>query len=461
MTKRVRFFAISAALMLSAAACGPRFQSPQAQPDTFETVSVLGGTPSTVPSASTTSTTKTQLVRRLIGSRSDRGFKVTGGTITIGGLFPLSGGLSSIGTPAAQGAQAWFRYVNDHGGIEGKKIKFIPCDDRADDTQSTVCAKRLVEEEGIFAMGPSFTPFSETVVSQLDSEGVPWIGWDGINKPGFSKSTVVTVGAAIEPMAHALVPYWYRQIEKETGIAPKKIGAVTLDVGPAGTYITVAKKYLCPKLGCTIVKDQRVNYQTTEYGTICRSMQNEKVDTVWIVTDPASAIKLFTFCREIGYKPRVGFLGQHGIVLDLTLKQSGPFANGTMANSAVVPDTEKIPPVNEMKSIMRTYYPDVSFGYWNTLAFASARMFTDLVGDVLRSGKELNRQTLLEAAAGHVSYDCHGLCKDVNLTPPMSQSGGNHWVWIVKAQNGHWVKVAGPLDAYQSETWPCPGRPCA
>ncbi len=449
----------TALLVLVTAACGARFESrPTA---IYETILPSGQvTQQANPTVTKTAGATTRTIRRLVGSKADRGFKVTGGTITVGGLFPLSGGLSSIGTPAAQGAQAWFRYWNDRGGFQGKKIKFIPCDDRADDTLSTVCAKRLVEQEGAFVMGPSFTPFSETVVGQLDRQGVPWIGWDGINKPGFSKPTVVTVGAAIEPMAHALFPYWFHDAEQRLGRKPTKIGAVTLDVGPAGTYISVGHKYLCPKLGCSIVKDQRVNYQTTEYGTICRAMSNEKVDTVWIVTDPSSAIKLYTFCREIGYKPPAGYLGQHGIVLDLTLKQSGPFADGTFANSAVVPDTENTPAVNEMKQIMRTYYPDVSFGYWSTLSFASARMLTDLIEDVLRSGKELNRQSILDAAANHTTYDCHGLCKDVNLTPPMSQSGGNHWVWIVKAVKGKWVKVAGPIDAYRSETWPCPGRPC-
>jgi len=96
------------------------------------------------------------------------------------------------------------------------------------------------------------------------------------------------------------------------------------------------------KLGCDVVLERSVQYTTTQYETICRDMQNKVVDAIWIITDPASAIKLMNGCQNIGY-PKGRFLGQHGIYLDLTLSQAGPYSDGLIANSGLLPDTEVTP----------------------------------------------------------------------------------------------------------------------
>ena len=453
-------------MLLLAAACGPRFEGAGELVPQGETVAVEDGAPvegtssedgSDPGSPGSGPRTVTETVRT--PTRAGQTSVARGGTVKIGGLFPLSGGLSALGTPAFQAANAYFRHLNARGGIDGTKIQFIPCDDEATDTRSTTCAKKLVEQDGIFMMGPSFTPFSFTVISQLEQQVVPWVGYDGINVEGFQASNVVTVGAPIETMAHALVPTWYRDVERRLGRPPSKIGAVVLQVAPAKTYVREARDVICPKLGCEIVREQAVNFADTEYATICRNMQNERVDAVWIVTDPASAVKLYVQCREINYTPPAGWLGQHGIYLDLTLDQSGAIADGTIANGAVLPDSADDPAVDEMKQIVRTFYRDASFGYFASLGYASARMASDVLREAFRGGGELTRAGVLEAAARITSYDCHGLCKDVNLRPPAAQHGGNHNVWLVRAVDGVWEVDAGPIDAWQSETWPRPGRP--
>ena len=446
-------------LLLIATGCAPRFKE-RAQGNLTSTAAP-GSTVATTsrPGSPGSAGAPGVFVPGTAGKAGGQAVVRRGGRVKIGGLFPLSGGLSRLGIPVYQAANAYFRWLNDHGGIDGTKIDYIPCDDQAEDTRSTTCARKLVGSDGIFAMGPSFTPFSFTVTKQLEQQGIPWVGYDGINVEGFSANNVVTVGAPIEPMAHALFDTWYARIQKEKGSPPRRIGAVVLDVAPAKTYLREVNNVICPKLGCKVVRQQLVTYSDTEYATICRNMQNERVDAVWIVTDPATAVKLYVQCREISYVPPDGWLGQHGIYLDLTLDESGPVADGTYANGALVPDSVDSPANREMKQIVTTYYRDASFGYFASLGYASARLVTDLLRDAFRSSATLTRSGFLKAAAGISNYNCHGLCKDVSLAPPPSRSGGNHNVWIVRAQRGKWVLVTGPVDAWRTPTWPRPGRP--
>jgi hypothetical protein len=70
---------------------------------------------------------------------------------------------------------------------------------------------------------------------------------------------------------------------------------------------------------------------------------------------------------------------------------------------------------------------------------------------------------MLAAAAAITNYGCNGLCRDVSLAAPACRSGGNHNVWIVRADfstgSPRWLSEAGPFDAFDTETWPTPGKP--
>ncbi len=461
---RIRAGGAIVSVALLAAACGTRadFNATPVVERTHVIEEVLSANGEVIARPVTPSTAPSSITRA--GRTVLRGGSgIDDGVIKVGGLFPLSGGLSKLGVPPAKAAKAYFQWVNDHGGINGLKIDFDICDDKADPNLSASCTDRLVNG-GAFLMGPSFTPFSGNVVPMLERKGVPWIGYDGINVEGFSSDIVVTVGAAIQTMAHALLPYWYRQVERDTGTAPKRIGAVYLNVAPARTYLAEAKATICPALGCEIVYEKRVTYFDLNYGTICLELQAANVDGAWIITDPASAVKMLVECREAHYRPRAGFLGQHGVYLDLTIEQSGAFADGMIANSALLPPSLDVPAVNDMKRIVGTYERDVDYGYFTALGYASARMLVDVLREALKADPKLTRASVVAAASRLTSYDCHGLCKDVNLTAPAARHGGNHYVWMVRSKYergapSQWELDGGPVDAWRASTWPRPGRP--
>ena len=54
--------------------------------------------------------------------------------------------------PAARGLRAWAAAINAKGGIGGRKIVLKTCDDREDRSRSLECARRLVEQDKVFAL---------------------------------------------------------------------------------------------------------------------------------------------------------------------------------------------------------------------------------------------------------------------------------------------------------------------
>ncbi len=76
---------------------------------------------------------------------------VTSSTITIGGTFPLTGPAQLYGViPKAE--NAYFQYVNAHGGVNGRKIVFKVEDDAYNPANTVPLTKKLVEEDKVFAI---------------------------------------------------------------------------------------------------------------------------------------------------------------------------------------------------------------------------------------------------------------------------------------------------------------------
>jgi branched-chain amino acid transport system substrate-binding protein len=100
---------------------------------------------------------------------------LTATEIKIGGTFPLTGVASLYKTiPAAE--KAYFDYVNDHGGVNGRKISFEILDDSYDPSKTVPLAQQLVEKDGVFAVfGSLGTAPTLATWSYLNSHKVPQV----------------------------------------------------------------------------------------------------------------------------------------------------------------------------------------------------------------------------------------------------------------------------------------------
>ncbi|MDX6509847.1 MAG: branched-chain amino acid transport system substrate-binding protein, partial [Gaiellaceae bacterium] len=77
----------------------------------------------------------------LAATRSDPG--VDANSILIGGTAPLSGE-ASAGAGVARGAEAYFKWVNAHGGVNGRKIDYRYLDDGYDPSRTVQATRQLV-----------------------------------------------------------------------------------------------------------------------------------------------------------------------------------------------------------------------------------------------------------------------------------------------------------------------------
>ena len=98
---------------------------------------------------------------------------VTDSEIRIGNLMPYSGSLEVFGA-IGKAEAAYFDLLNERGGINGRKVRFISYDDKSDPASALALTRNLVEEDKVLLVFGSFgTPGNFAVRKYLNESRIP------------------------------------------------------------------------------------------------------------------------------------------------------------------------------------------------------------------------------------------------------------------------------------------------
>src|SRR5260370_4333238 len=98
---------------------------------------------------------------------------VTKTEIKIGNIMPYSGPVSAYGT-IGRGLDAYFKKLNDEGGINGRKINFLSYDDGYTPARAVEHDRRLVEQDQVlFLFQPLGTPSNSAIWKYTNDKKVP------------------------------------------------------------------------------------------------------------------------------------------------------------------------------------------------------------------------------------------------------------------------------------------------
>src|SRR3978361_2034425 len=93
--------------------------------------------------------------------------------IRIGQTIPYSGPVSSYGAQGIMHA-AYFKMINDQGGVNGRKINFISLDDAYSPPKAAENVRRLVEQDQVLGIfGSLGTPTNVAMQRYLNDRKVP------------------------------------------------------------------------------------------------------------------------------------------------------------------------------------------------------------------------------------------------------------------------------------------------
>jgi branched-chain amino acid transport system substrate-binding protein len=244
---------------------------------------------------------------------------VTDAEIKIGQTFPYSGPASSYGA-IARAEAAYFKMINEKGGINGRKLNLVSVDDGYSAPKTVEQTRRLIEQEGVAFTFQSFGGFTNLAVRPyLNANKVPQLfvaaGADQIDDPQNYPWTV-----AFNPSTTAEGRIYAKHI---LGTKPDaKIGVLYQNDQLGKTILAGVRDGLGPEHAGALVKD--VSYEVTDPTVDSQviTLQGAGVDTLIIAATSKPAAQAIRKVYDLDWTPeRYLFFGSASIAQ--TLKPAG------------------------------------------------------------------------------------------------------------------------------------------
>ena len=94
-----------------------------------------------------------------------------------------TGATNKPGMPAL--ARAYARSINAQGGLAGRKLNVLTCNDHNDSVAAAKCARRAVKENAVAVVG-SYSQYADSFFPVLEGARIPYIGGYGLTNTEFT-----------------------------------------------------------------------------------------------------------------------------------------------------------------------------------------------------------------------------------------------------------------------------------
>ena len=327
---------------------------------------------------------------------------VTDTEIKIGNTNPYSGPASSYAA-IAKTIDAYFKSVNDAGGINGRKIKFISLDDGYSPPKTVEMVRQLVEQDKIFALFQSLgTPCNTAIHKYMNQRKVPQIYVaTGASKWGDPKSFPWTMG--FQPDYHTEAVIYAKHIL--ANVKDAKIAVLHQNDDYGRDYLGGFKEGLGKEAGRIA---RTVTYEATDPTVDSQIIQlkDSGANVFFNVAAPKAAAQGIRKAAELDWKP-VHYLNNVSASVAAVMKPAGfDNAQGIITAAYIMDATDKQWDNNEEMKAWRAWMdknmPQANKADANHIyGYAVAAL---MVETLKRCGNDMTRANLMKQAASFQKY---------------------------------------------------------
>ncbi len=328
---------------------------------------------------------------------------VTDTTIKLGGTVPLSGPAAAFGV-VGPGAAAYFAYVNDRGGVNGRKIDYEYLDDAYDPAQTVEQTRRLVQQDRVFAIFNSLgTEHNLAIRPFLNQAQVPqlFVATGATTFGRDYKQYPWSIGFLPSYTAEGIIYGKYIRAH----VKNPKIAALYQDDDYGKELVNGLKKGLGP-LASRVVSTKGYDATASDVNSPVASLKASRANVFMIFATPKYAIQAYIQVNKLGWHPAiyVNQVASASNVMKISAASSGKTAEGSISiadfKDPTSPTFKKDPAMKLYRQIMKKYASgaDVNDVY-HVYAMAVAYAFIDALK---RAGNPPTRAGIMRAVT-HLS----------------------------------------------------------
>lgn len=341
---------------------------------------------------------------------------VSDNKIRIGSCSALDGPARQLGLQTVLGATTYFNYVNDHGGVNGRKLELSSFDDGYDPGQTSICFASL-KRENVFAGGFFVgTPTAAKYLPMAQAAHLPVVG--------------LFTGAQFlyEPLKHEVFnlrpSYNDETREQVDGLwhaGVRRIAVIYQDDGFGKTVLDGVKLALT-KHGATPAALGSFERNTLDVDRGIGAVRGAKPDVVILAGPYAPAAEIVKVAHAQGWRPL--FLAVSFVGTEAFITAAGKDAEGTVITQ-VVPtyDHTDLPAVKLYRECLNKYMSSTQPSFVSLEAFLNAMIISEALK---RAGPDPTREKFIAAIESMNDFDI-GLGPDAHLRfSPQHHKGLGH-----------------------------------
>jgi branched-chain amino acid transport system substrate-binding protein len=293
-----------------------------------------------------------------------------GGTATeikIGNTMPYGGPASAYGSIGKADA-AFFQWLNEQGGVAGRRINFISLDDGYSPPRTVEQTRRLVEDEKVAFMFDALgTPTNSAVHRYLNQKKVPQLFVStGADKWADPQHFPWTIGFL--PSYRTEAQIYAKYMLKENPGAKLAVLYQNDDFGK--DYVTGLRDILGKDWDKHVVRTTTYEVTDPTIDSQITDLRASGADTLLVAAVPKFAAQAIRKVHDIGWKPMF-FMTNVSISVGSVLQPAGPekaggLISGLFCKDAVDPAWENDAGMKQYKAFMAKYLPsaDISDGLY-------------------------------------------------------------------------------------------------
>jgi branched-chain amino acid transport system substrate-binding protein len=328
---------------------------------------------------------------------------VTATEIKIGHTNPYSGNASAYGT-IGKTIAAYFKKVNDEGGVAGRKINFISYDDGYSPPKTVEMVRKLVEQDQVaFLFQTLGTPPNSAIHKYMNQQKVPHLFVaTGATKWNDPQNFPWTMGYQPNYQTEGRVYAAYAL----SHVKDAKIGILYQNDDYGKDYLKGFEDGLGEAKKLIVMKQ---TYEATDptIDSQIVNLKNSGANVFFNITIPKYAVQAIKKAHEIGWKP-LHFLNNVSSSLGTVLKPAGLEASRGLITALYMkeitdPQWKNDKGYQDWVAFMKKYYPEGALDdQSNAFGYNVAILMTRVLK---QCGNDFSRENIMKQAASIKDFE--------------------------------------------------------
>ena len=364
--------------------------------------------------------------------------------IKIGQTMPYSGPNSAYGT-FGRAQAAYFKMINDQGGINGRKINFISLDDAFSPPKTVEQVRKLVEEERVLLLFQTLgTATNSAIHKYMNAKKVPQLFVStGATKWGDPEHFPWTMGwqPNYQTEAHIYAKYLL-QNKRDARIA---VLYANDDFGK--DYLKGLHDGLGLQVSSLIIKEVTYEFADPTVDSQISALQSSGADTLFIIAGPKAAAQAIRKVSDVGWKPLTFLTNVSSSVAAVLepagLEKSVGLITALYLKDPTDPQWEKDTAMKTWRDWMKKYFPDGNtIDILNVYGYAAAQTMVQVLK---QCGDDVTRENVMRQAANLKNFEVGVLLPGIRINTSPTDFYPIEQVQLARFDGKTWVRFGEVL----------------